>query len=235
MPHAPWLNYLGVASAAIPPLATLALRRRPRGAAAWVLAWTVLLAVEGIVGIGLASRGINNHWLRYVAMPADGALILWAVSLWQMRAPPARALRVAIPVFLALWTVLVTAVETTRPFSTVAEPLVSLICLGAAAFTLVARSVEEREPLVRQDWFWTCGGLTLYFGSLTTLGPLAALLGGTLTLLARAYELKSVVDVVAFLAIARGITCRTQARPSGVSSSPASSPSALSSSPSALR
>ena len=53
--------------------------------------------------------------------------------------------------------------------------------------------------------------------------------------LARAYELKSVVDVVAFLAIARGITCRTQVRPSGVSFSPASSPSALSSSPSALR
>lgn len=235
MPHAPWLLYLGAASVAFPPLAVLLLRRRPNGAAAWILAWSVLLVSQEAVGTWLAGRGINNHWLSYVAMPADGGFVLWALSLWQTRSAPRRAMRIAIPIYLVAWALFVAAFENTRTFSTAAQPLASLFVLAAAAYTLVARSLEEAEGLTRQDWFWTCGGLALYFGSASTLGPLALLLGGDRELFFRAYELKSVVDVVAFLAIARGITCRTQVRPSGVSSSPASSPSALSSSPSALR
>jgi len=235
MPHGPWLFYLGAASIAIPPLAVLLLRRRPSGAAAWILAWSVLLATEEAAAMWLASRGINNHWLDYTAMPAAGALMLWALSLWQTRPTPRLAMRVAIPIYLAIWTLFVAAFENTRTFSTSALPLASVLGLAAAAYTLVARSLDEAEGLARQDWFWTCGGLALYFGSASMLGPLATLLGGNHALLESALELKSVVDVVAFLAIARGITCRTQAKPSGACSSPASSPSASSSLPSALR
>ena len=235
MLRVPWLLYLGAASVAIPPLAVLLLRRRPSGGAAWILAWSTLLTAEEAAGTWLASRDINNHWLGYVATPAAGALMLWALSLWQTRSAPRFAMRVAIPISLLVWTLVVTTVENPRTFSTVAQPLASVLGLAAAAYTLVARSLEETEGLTRQDWFWTCGGLALYFGSASMLGPLATLLGGNLALLARAYELKSVLDVMAHLAIARGITCRTQVRPSGVSFSPASSPSALSSSPSALR
>ncbi len=235
MPRVPLLLYLGAASIAVPPLAVLLLRRRPSGAAAWILAWSALLTAEEAAAAWLASRGINNHWLDYTAMPADGALMLWALSLWQTKRAPRRAMRIAIPIYLVAWALFVAAFENTRTFSTAAEPLASVLGLAAAAYTLVARSLEEAEGLTRQDWFWTCGGLALYYGSASMLGPLATLLGGNLSMLGRAYELKSVVDVVAFLAIARGITCRTQARPSGACSSPASSPSALSSSPSALR
>lgn len=235
MPRVPWLIYLGALSIAIPPLAVLLLRRRPSGAAAWILAWSALLTAQEAAGTWLASRGINNHPLNYVAMPAAGGLVLWALSLWQTRRAPRRVMRIAVPIYLLVCALLVLLVENARTFSSVAQPLSGVVGLAAAAYTLVARSLEEADGLTRQDWFWTCGGLALYFGSASMLGPLATLLGGNLALLARAYELKSVVDVVAFLAIARGITCRTQARPSGVSSSPASSPSALSSSPSALR
>lgn len=235
MPRVPWLLYLGALSIAIPPLAVLLLRRRPSGAAAWILAWTVLLVAQDALAALLAARGLNNHWLNYVAMPTSCAFVLWALSLWQTRREPRLAMRIAIPIYLAVWTLFVAAFENTRTFSTAADPLANVLGLAAAAYTLVARSLEEAEGLTRQDWFWTCGGLALYFGSASTLGPLATLLGGNLALLVRAYELKSVVEVVAFLAIARGITCRTQARPSGVSFSPASSPSASSLSPSALR
>jgi len=231
----PWLVYAGIAAGFLPLLAVLLFWRRPRGAAAWILGWAVVLIAEDALAVLLAELNRNNHWLNYVAMPTNSALVLWALSLWQAHPAPRRAMRIAIPIYLLVWTLVVATVENPRTFSTAAQPLAGLLGLAVAAYTLVARSLEETEGLTRQDWFWTCGGLTLYFGIMSTVGPLAALLGGNLALLARAYELKSVVDVVAFLAIARGITCRTQARPSGVSSSPASSPSALSSSLSALR
>lgn len=230
MDQIPWPVYLGVVSVAIPLLAVVVLRRRPRGASAWILAWTVMLAAEEAVGMWLARRGMNNHWLRYVTLPVGGALVLWALSLWQTRTLARLTFRLAIPAYLAAWTLLVVVVENTRTFSTAAEPLVSVLGLGAAAFTLVARSLEDASGFARQDWFWTCGGLALYFGSVSMLGPLAALLGNDPALFARAYEVAAAAKVAAYLAIARGITCRVHPAPSGPSSSPPSFRSASSSS-----
>jgi hypothetical protein len=232
----PWLLYVGAGSAAIPPLAVLALRRRPRGAAAWILAWCLLLVGQEVAGFAAAVVYRNNLWVGYAVQPAGTALVVWALSAWQARDVARSTLRIALPLALGVWAVLVVAVENTSTFSTAAEPLLSVLTLAAAAWTLVTRSLDEAaDGLARQDWFWTCVGLCLYFASLSTLGPLAALLSGDIPLLARAYELKSVVDVVAFILIARGITCQVQPRPSGASSSPASFPSASSSSLSGRR
>lgn len=184
--------------------------------------------------MALALTGRNNHWLTYAALPAETALVLWALAEWQTRDVARLTLRLAIPLAITVWGVLVAAVENTSTFSTAAEPLLSVLGLAAAAWTLVDRSMNDAEgSLAGQSWFWTCAGLCLYFGSSSTIGPLAALLGGDRTLVARAYVLSWVINVVAFLSIARGVTCQVHRRQSGASSSPVSSPSASSWSPSA--
>lgn len=231
----PWPLYVGSASVALPLLAVLLTRSRPRGAAAWILAWSLLLTAQESVATVLARAERNNHWLTYVVLPAGTALVLWALSEWQTRDMARLTLRLAIPPAVAVWGVLVAAVENTSTFSTAAEPLLSVLGLAAAAWTLVDRSMNEAEGgLAGQSWFWTCAGLCLYFGGNSTIGPLAALLGGDRTLVARAYVLRSVINAVAFLSIARGVTCQVHRRQSGASSSPVSSPSASSWSPSAL-
>jgi hypothetical protein len=229
------LLYVGAASQVLPLLVVLALRRRPSGAGAWILGWTLLLVVQDAAALWLSSRGINNHWLRYPVLPVSGGLVLWALSLWQTHRQTRRALRVVIPISAAAAVMLIPLAEDMRTFSTVIEPLFGVLGLGAATFTLVARSLEDASGFARQDWFWTCAGLALYFGASSTLGPLAALLGNDLALLDRAYQVKSAADVIAFLAIARGITCRVPPTLSGASSSPPSFRSLSSSSPSPLR
>ncbi|MBI4409089.1 MAG: hypothetical protein HY561_05245, partial [Gemmatimonadetes bacterium] len=62
----PWLVHVGAAAGLIPPLAVLLLRRRPRGAAAWILAWVVLLIVEDALAAVLGALGLNNHWVNYL-------------------------------------------------------------------------------------------------------------------------------------------------------------------------
>ena len=37
-----------------------------------------------------------------------------------------------------------------------------IVALGAALYTLLTRSAQETEPLLRQDWFWICAGLVLH-------------------------------------------------------------------------
>lgn len=163
--------------------------------------------------MALALTGRNNHWLTYTALPAGTALVLWALAEWQTHDVARLTLRLAIPLAITVWGVLVAAVENTSTFSTAAEPLLSVLGLAAAAWTLVDRSMNEAEGgLAGQSWFWTCAGLCLYFGSIGTLGPLATLLGGDQTLVDRAYVLKSMITIVAFLFIARGVTCQVQTR-----------------------
>ena len=117
-------------------------------------------------------------------------------------------LRLAIVPFVLAWVVLTFAFDDTETFSRVADPMASLVGLGAAAFTLVARSYVASGLLRRQDWFWVSAGMVLYFGTATMLQPLSALLiGDAPQLMVRAFEVKSVLDVFAFLLIARGVTC----------------------------
>ena len=232
--HIPWLLLVGADAPTLPGLAALLTWSRPRGASAWILAWSLLLTVQEAGGVALAAAGRNNHWLGYVGLPAGSALMLWALGEWQTRDVARLTIRLAIPVAILVWIVLVLAVENTSTFSTAAEPLLSVLGLAAAAWTLVNRSMNEADSgLAAQDWFWACAGLCLLFASESTLGPLASLLGGDVTLVARAYELQSVVSIVAFVSIAKGVTCQVRTRPSGASSSPVSSPSASFSSPSA--
>lgn len=204
----PLLFHLGAAAQVAPLVAAVLARRRLQGARAWTVAWCATLVVVDAAALWMGRRGEHNLLLFNLQTPVSTALVLWALSDWQHTELPPLTLRLAIIPFLAAWGVLTFALEDTSSFSRVADPLASLVGLGAAAFTLVARSHSASGPLLRQDWFWVSGGMVLYFGTATMLQPLSALLvGDAPQIVIRAYEVKSVLDFVAFLAIARGVTC----------------------------
>lgn len=193
---------------ASPLLAQVGLRRRPRGARAWVLLWCGFLLAMDCWSGWLAARGEHNLWLFYVVTPVSLALALWPLSGWQRSDLWRLTYRVGIVPFVAVWGVLTWLVEDTSAFSQAAEPMAKLVGLAAAAFVLFIRSHHARGDLRRQEWFWISGGMTLYFGASASITPLGALLVGTRPdLVLAAFELKAVLDIGAFLLITRGILC----------------------------
>ena len=204
----PWLFFPGAAAQAAP-LVAAAVARRPVGTArAWILVWCALLVLVDGASLWLGREGASNLVLFTLVTPLSGAIVLWVLSCWQTGDLPRLTLRVAIIPLLLAWTALTYGLEDSSSFSRVAQPMAYLICLGAAAFTLVARSRRAEGPLHRRDWFWVSGGLALYFGAASALSPLSSLLVKEAPdLVIRAYEVKSALDVLAFLAIARGVTC----------------------------
>jgi len=204
----PWLFFPGAVAQVVPLVAAAVARRRVRGARAWVLAWCALLALVDGAALWLGREGTANILLFNLVTPAGAALVLWALSYWQAGDLSRLTFRLAIVPFLLVWGVLTVAFESTSSFSSVADPLAKLVGLGAAAFTLLAGSRRVEGLLHCRDWFWISGGMALYFGTATALSPLSALLVQEAPqLVIRAYEVKSVLDVLAFLAIARGVTC----------------------------
>lgn len=208
--NVPWVSYLGAISQVAPLVAAILARGRLPRARAWTVAWCTVLVVVDAAAFWMGQKGQHNLLLANLQTPLSTALVLWALSFWQPAELLRLTLRLAIVPFLIVWGLLTFVLESTSSFSSVANPVASLVGLGAAAFTLVARSHSASGSLLRQDWFWISGGMVLYFGTATMLQPLSALLiGDAPQLVARAYEVKSVLDVFAFLAIARGVTCPT--------------------------
>ena len=202
------LMVLGAASQVVPLAAAALARRRLSAARAWVLVWCALLLCGDAITATMAARHQTNLFVINLWTPASVAVALWALSSWQAGDGARRALRLAIVPFLLTWAVLTLAFHEMETFSSVADPLSNLVALGAAAYTLVARSHRAEGPLLRQDWLWITGGMALYFGSAGALSPLSALLVARApSLVLDAYGFKSVLDVITFLAIARGVTC----------------------------
>ena len=189
------------------PLAAGLWRRVGRGPRMWVVAWAGVLTVEAAVEYALARSGARNIWIGYLLGPIAGALVLWALSLWQVSPVGRLTYRVAIPVIVAVFAVLTLAFDSASTFSRAAQPMLYLVCLAAAAYTLVTRSLAESGDLMRKDWFWTCGGMTLYFGTFGSVGPVSGLLLHDPVLFRRAYVLASWLMIVSFLAVAKGIAC----------------------------
>lgn len=206
----PLIVHLG-AAAQVAPLVAAALARRPvRGARAWMLVWCGVLVVFDGASLLMATRDVHNLWLSYVQTAVGGAIALWALSMWQRHDVARLGLRLAVVPFLVLWGVLTLVVEDTSAFSRAADPMASIVGLSAAAFTLLSRSFSGTGSLLRSDWFWVSAGMAMYFGTSSALGPLSALLvGESAHLLDLAYQIKALLDVCAFLLIARGVTCPT--------------------------
>lgn len=204
----PVLLHLGALCEAAPLVAAVVARRPARGARTWVLVWCALLLAESGILLWLALHGVPNLWVTYFFTPVVGATVLWALSFWQTSDLARLTMRLAIVPFLAVWAALTIFFENTSSFSRAAAPLANLVGLYAAAYTLIARSRVSTGDLLRQDWFWVSAGMALYLGTFSMISPLSALLvGSDPVLMLRAYQFEAVLSIVAFLAIARGVTC----------------------------
>ena len=222
MAYIPPPLYLAAASQLGPVIAAL----RPYGFVGprrWVVAWCSLAVAVDLVSLVLARHGVNNHWTTYVALPLRGLLVLLALAGWQRLDLARHTLLAAIPVYVAMCAVLFVVVERADTYSAISEPVYTLLGMVGALFTLLTRSMEESRPLVRQEWFWICGGLLLFFGSNAAYHPFARIALSTRPdLVLSALVVRSLAEIVAFAAITIGVLCPTSS-PSGASTSPASS------------
>jgi hypothetical protein len=226
----PLIHYLAWASLALPLLAGLrgGLRTSSR-VAVWV--WAFLLASANTIALILALRGRNNHWLTYLTTLLEGLAILLALIGWQVHRAGRLVLWVLLPIYLVTWTFIVFSVESLSTYSPFAGPFSSLLLLIALSATFVSRTMRSLEPLTRQDWFWVCLGLLIFYGVEAGYPPVALRLGASRPdLLLAASQARSAIMIVAMITVSWGLLCPTTRPQSGGSSSPSASPSLSSSS-----
>jgi len=228
------LFYISSASQAAPALAAVRHGRNLPMARRWTVAWGLAgLAFDAIL-LFYALRGRNNHWLSYVSGPSQTVLALIALSHWQPSVSGRQFLRVTAVAFVATIVVLVVSVENTATFSLVRRPVESLLLVVASLGTLLLLVRQEQGNLFQRDWFWICVGLALRYGAAVALDPLARLLiGDSRTVVLSGLKVKAVVDMAAYLLIARGVWCPVLPQHSSGRSSLEHSPSLSSSPPSA--
>jgi hypothetical protein len=231
---ATWILWAATVAQVFP---LIGLVRGPRGlnvARRWMIAWCLVFLAGDIVQILVARSTGTNLWTTYIVAPLEDVILLFVLSVWQRNAVARLTFRVAIPVFLITWAVLVLSVENTNNFSLVAKPFQALLMAGASLYTLLARGLATGERVTQQDWFWISLGTTLYYAPTTALHPFAYVYISTRPDLVRlAYLLHAGIDIVAFILIARGMLCPLTPERSGGSSAPARSQSPSFSSPSA--
>lgn len=203
------------------------MRRRLTTALRLVALCFAVMFVQDAAGWWMAERNIGNLWVSHVGTPLQTLLLLFALAEWQTGESERRAVRFAAVGFLLVYLVLVAAVEDPRAFSRFARPLQAILVVSVAAWTMVRRTVTTFESPLAAPWFWVSAGLLLYFGSGAVLGPVSNLLMRTSPDLVRiAYVVKALVNIVAYLLVARGILCSQPSGSSGGSwGPPASSPS----------
>lgn len=214
----PLILYFSMWSQTLPLAAGLLAWRRLDSARVWIMFWCAFYLVVNVGARYVGSRGLNNHFMTYLALPIQGTIVLWALSLWQTRPMARLTLRLLIPAFVIAVVVITLTRENTLNFSRIAEPVYSILALGAAITTLLMRSNEEEAPLLRQDWLWICLGLILHFGALAVLTPLAhAYIDTNRDLVMKAYIVRAWINTTAFAMIAVGVFSPRSVRP-GLSS-----------------
>jgi hypothetical protein len=200
----------------------------------WIVAWGIAGLAFDALSLYLALRRQNNHWLSYISAPTMAATALMALSCFQPSPLGQRVLRMIALAFVIAVVVMVAFIESVTTFSLLRGPIESLLIVAASLGTLLLLVRQEQGSLLQRDWFWICTGLALRYGGAVALDPLARLLiGDSKQVVLSALKVKAVVDMAAYLLIARGVWCPVLPQPSSGPSSPVSLPSRLSSPPSA--
>jgi hypothetical protein len=228
----PLILHIAWASTVLPVLAGLwgGWRSSASRTAVWI--WALVLVLANVLGLLLAMRGVNNHWLGYLSTPLNGVAVIVALIGWQVREAGQLVLRILLPLYLLAWTVIVFAVEDMTTFSLVAGPFSAFLLLSTVSATFVTRSMHSLDPLTRQDWFWISIGLLIFYGIETGYPPVALLLGRSRPdLLLAAIQARAAVVIAAMLTVSWGLLCPTTLPQSGGSSSRLASPSWSSPSP----
>lgn len=209
------MNQLAIATALaatfaqlLPPLAVFPSWRRTSEARKWIAVWGVLYFASDLMQLGFSRWQYDNLFLFVFINPVEDGVILWALSYWQLRPLTRIAFRVAIPIFVLIYIVIVIAAGEEKSFQTFAGTYRALVVLAASLFTLLSRSTEEADGVWTKDWLWTTVGVSLYYGLLVAAQPIMAIVAPQSTSAARAvFTVKAIGDVVAFILIWRGMRC----------------------------
>jgi hypothetical protein len=203
----PPIVHVAAASQALPVFAALRFRFQLPRARRWILLWAGLqVCLDGFHLLAAELIG-SSAWLRIFATPVSDAILLWALSIWQVHAFPRLAVRIIILVYVATW-VSVTWWEGFADFGTYSEPLHSVVLLAVLLYTLVSRSAAATESITRSDWFWITLGLSLYFALGVALGPFSRVFfPSNPELVRQAYLFKAGADILAFVLVAVGMLC----------------------------
>ena len=216
----PPLSLFAIVAQALPPLAWMARRSRSR-AHALIAAAAGLSLASDLIARAVMLRGHHNLWVWNVFGPPFAALMLLALAEWQRTDVERLALRIAAPVTVLAWVLLLATVEDPRGFGRYTGPMHALVLLAAAVWTWLRRAPTAEGSILRADWFWACGGLALYGASTAAIEPLAALLlDERPDLVMQAYIFRGAAHGTAYLLLAWSLLCPTPAKRSSPSSSP---------------
>lgn len=199
-----------------PVTAAVVVRRRLTRALRLVAVCFVVMFVQDAAGWWMAERDLSNLWVSNIGTPVQTLLFLFALGEWQTGETERRAVRFAGLGFVLLWGALLAGFEDPRTFSRFGQPLQAILVVSVAAWTMVRRTIRTLEAPLAEPWFWVCAGLLLYFGSGAVLAPVAhVLLRSNPDQVRIAYVGKAVINIVAYLLVARGVLCSLPSGNSG--------------------
>lgn len=207
--------YSAIASQLLPVAAVATQWRRTTPARRWIAVWFLSLFLSDILQMVATRLWGNNLWFFTYADPVEDALLLWALSFWQVRPEARITFRVAIPLVVVTYLAIVIVSGEHETFKVFAGTFRALIMLVATLYTLLTNLARDPEHAWNHDWLWTSFGLTLFWGVSVALRPIAeaARPYGNDTLIA-VWSVKSSLDVVAFFLVWRGMRCPLPTRSS---------------------
>ncbi len=174
----------------------------------WVALWSVAYFLSDIAQYVAVRLQGNNLWLLTYVNPIEDAVVLWALSYWQVKPVSRITFRVGIPIFVLAYLGLVIAVGELTTFQTIAGTFRSAVLLVAALFTFLSNLAKDTEGAFNQDWSWASLGLAMYFGVLVSTSPVASLVGAdNIAVLRAVFTVKAMLDIVAFALIWQGMRC----------------------------
>jgi hypothetical protein len=201
------MNYIAVFTQLLPVAAALRAGRGLGPALRIIVVLLLLMFTQDCVMWWMKTHQLRNLWVRNLTMPLFTALVLWALSLWQVGAVSRLTLRLAIPLFVAVWVgILVLLRPGLNQYNPHADVLQAVLLVCVSAYTLVSGALRAEEPVWRQPWFWVTAGLLLTYGGSAALAPVSVLLEHTSREQhLRVYAIFSSVDIVAHLLMTGGM------------------------------
>ena len=199
---------LAVAAQLLPPLAVGWPWKRTTEARRWIAIWCLFFFVSDLAQLAISKTSGNNLWYFTYAEPVEDAMLLWALSNWQVKPLARIAARAAAPLVFLAYLILVFAMGEQDTFKTISHPFRALVLLLWTAFTLISNVASEPENVWSRDWLWTSLGVLLYFGLFAAIDPIVSAMDPTdLRAMIRVYNARAYGDVIAFVLIWRGMRC----------------------------
>ncbi len=160
----PLIMYVGVAAQAMPVVTSMLVWGRNPPAPVRQLCVLCIFFIQSDVALAVARLWGPNRWVTWITHPVEVALTLWMLREMLAARSSRRWYTLAMP--LVLLASLVSTLLVSDPvtgFDGLIGPFLSLVALIATLHTALGRTLQERNVLPAQDWFWLCAGLALFW------------------------------------------------------------------------